>query len=142
MQFNSQECAWSDISVKIFDSKIKGLRAIRYKKEVEKEHLFAAGDEPIGIQSGNKKYDGSLKVLKSEIVRMNEAARKAGFQDISEVPAQLIVITVNYKAAYGRPTETDILQGVAFTGYEKGMEQGAKYMEVELPILFLGLTEA
>lgn len=139
--FDSQECTWSDISVKLFDATLKGLRGVRYKKEVEKEHLYAAGNEPVGIQSGNNKYDGSLKLLKNEVSRMNQAARAAGYKDISEVPAQLVVVTVNYKEAFNRPTQTDILRGVAFTGYEKGMDQGGKFMEIELPFLFMGLTE-
>src|SRR5687767_14840298 len=102
MEFNSQECAWADLSVKLFDSQVKGLRGIRYKKEVEKEPLYAAGSAPISIQHGNEKYDGSLKVLKGELDKMNEAAKKAGFRDITEVPAQMVVITINYKAAFGR----------------------------------------
>lgn len=142
MEFNSQECAWADMSVKVFDSITKGIRGIRYKKEVEKEALYAAGDEPVSIQHSNKKYEGSIKLLKGELDRMNAAARNAGFRDITEVPAQLIVITVNYKAAFGRAMQTDVLQGVSFSSFEKGWDQGAKFMEMDVPIMFLGLTEA
>lgn len=143
MIFNSQECAWSDISVRVLGSTVVELRAVKYSKEVEKEAYYAAGNKPVGIGNGNEKYDGaSLKVLKNGLTRMNNAAKDAGFADITQVPPQLIVITVNYKEGFGRAIQTDTLFGVAFTKYEKGMEQGGKFMEVELPFMFLDLDES
>lgn len=139
--FNTQEVAWADLSVRVFDTTVKANRGTKYSKETEKEALYAAGDEPIGIQSGNKKYEGSLKVLKSALDMLNEAARDAGYRDITEVPYQAVVITVNYKEGFGRPMRTDILRGVSFSKFEKGMDQGAKFMEVEIPFIYLALTE-
>jgi hypothetical protein len=142
MNFNSQECAWADISVGIFGEAITTLRAIKYGKEVEKEAYYAAGSKPVGIGEGNEKFDGaSLKVLKEGLRKMNNAARAAGFADITKVPCQAIIITINYKLGFGRPLQTDTLFGVSFTKFDKGMEQGAKFMEVELPFIFLDLEE-
>lgn len=139
--FDTQEVAWADLKVRVFDTTVKGLRGTKYSKEIEKEALYAAGDEPVGIQQGNKKYEGSLKILKGELSKLNAAARAAGYSSILEVPYQVFVITVNYKEGFGRPMETDTLKGVAVTKYEKGMDQGAKYMEVELPFIFMELSE-
>lgn len=142
MIFNSQECAWADVSFRIFGTTVITLRGIKYSKEKEKELLYGAGSNPIGIQEGNVKYEGaSIKILKNELTKFNQAARDKGFKDITEIPPQLIVGTVNYKEAFGRPMQTDTLSGIAFTKFEKGMEQGAKMMEVELPFLFLDLDE-
>lgn len=137
--FDTQEVAWADLSVRVFDTTIKALRGTKYKKAREKEALYAAGSEPIGIQDGNAKYDGSLKLLKSGLDKLNVAAKAAGYADITEVPYQVIVVTVNYKEAFGRPIQTDVLRGVSFMEYEKGMDQGAKFMEIDIPFLFLQL---
>lgn len=139
--FDTQEVAWADISVRVFDTTIKALRGSKYSKEKETEALYAAGSEPVGIQEGNNKYEGSLKVLKSGLDMMNEAARSAGYRDITDVPYQAIVITTNFKEGFGRPMRTDVKKGVKFSKYEKNLDQGAKFMEVELPYLYLQLTE-
>lgn len=136
---NSQELEWKHSQLAVLGVTIRGLRGFKYKKSTDSEHLFAAGDEAVGIQSGNKKVDGSIKLLKSEIDKLNKAARDAGYDDFGDVPYQLIVITVNYKVAFGRPQETDIISGVKFTEWEKAMEQGAKMMEVDVPFLALGV---
>lgn len=137
--FDTQEVAWADLSIRVFDTTVKANRGTKYKKEQEKEHLYAAGDEPIGIQPGNKKYDGSLKILKGGLDKLNAAAKTAGYSDITEVPYQVIVLTCCYKQAFDRPQQTDVLRGVSFSSFEKGMEQGAKFMEVELPFMYLQL---
>ncbi|QTE37233.1 hypothetical protein J3L18_29700 [Mucilaginibacter gossypii] len=136
---NSQELEWKHAQIAVLGVVIRGLRGFKYKKSTDSEHLFAAGDEAVGIQSGNKKCDGSIKLLKSEIDKLNQAARDAGYDDFADVPYQLIVITVNYKVAFGRKQETDIISGVKFTEWEKAMEQGAKMMEVDVPFLALSV---
>ncbi|WP_121812794.1 hypothetical protein [Mucilaginibacter kameinonensis] len=136
---NSQELEWKHAQLAVLGVTIRGLRGFKYKKSTDSEHLHAAGDEAVGIQSGNKKVDGSIKLLKSEIDRLNTAAREAGYDDFGDVPYQLVVATFNYKVAFGRKQETDIISGIKFTEWEKAMEQGAKMMEVDVPFLALGV---
>jgi hypothetical protein len=142
VSINSQELEWKHASLSVIGVVIRGLRGLKYKKTTDSEHLHAAGDEPAGIQSGNKKYDGSIKFLKSEIDRLNTAARNAGYDDFGDVPYQLIVGTFVYKQAFGRPQQTDIISGIKFTDWEKAMEQGAKMMEVDVPFLAMGITQS
>ena len=139
--YNGQEVAFLDLSVRVFGSKIVGLRGLKYTKETEKEALYGAGNQVLGIQTGNEKLEGTLKLLKNDFDKLNDAAVTAGFADITYVPYQAIVITANYKLAYGRPMRSDILNGVAFSKFDKGMEQNAKFMEIELPFLFMALTQ-
>ena len=137
--YNGQEVVWMDMSVRVFGSVMVGLRGIKHTFELEREALYAAGNRVIGIQTGNEKLEGSLKILKNDFDKLNDAAVLAGFKNICYVPYQLFVITVNYKVAYGRPMRTDILSGVAPSKFEKGLEQNAKMMEIELPFLFMDL---
>lgn len=137
-EFNAQEVAWKDLEVSILGKRMRGFREFKFKKVVEKEHLHADGSEPFGIQEGNVTYTGSMKVLKSVLRSLNDAAKAAGYNDITGIPYQLIVITGYYKEGFGRTGEKKTLAGVSFMEFEESMTQGAKYMEVDLPFLFMG----
>ena len=140
--YNAQEVAWLDQSVRMFGSKIIGLREVKGKFETEDEALYGSGNQVLGIQTGNEKLTGSIKLLKNDFDKLNDAAKLAGYKNLTYVPYQLITITVNYKLAYGRPMRTDTYSGVKIGGYEKGMAQNAKFMEIELPFLYMDLDEA
>ncbi len=133
--FSTKECAWQNFTLTILGRKVTGLRGFEFKKTVEKEHLYAAGSEPIDIQDGNKKYEGNVKLLKYETDLLNDAALLAGFADITEVPHEAILITGEYKKKITDKTRKVIAAGVGFTEMSFGMEQNAKMTEVTLPFL-------
>ena len=135
MGFNTKECAWKHISVKVLNRTIVGITGFEVSKSVEKEYLHAAGDEPIDIQSGNKTYPGNLKLLKYEVDQMNEAAIAAGFSDITEVPHEAIVITVLYKKTANSEQQTVTCAGVAFQELKFGSDQNSKKTEITIPFL-------
>jgi hypothetical protein len=139
VNITSDECAWSRFEIKVLNRTIKGLRGFGFKKEVEKEHLYGAGDEPIDIQSGNKKGSGSIKVLGFEADAMNKAARDAGFDDITDVPHEAIVITCSFKKRITDPIKTYIASGVAFSESGVDLEQNAKMREITLPYLAMNV---
>lgn len=139
--YNGQEVVWLDLKVRVFGSVVVGLRGLKYSKETEKEALYASGNKVLGIQIGNEKLEGSLKILKNDFDKLNDAAIAAGYDSITDVPYQVTVITANYKQAYGRPMRTDILSGVAFSKFDKGLEQNAKMMEIELPFIYMQLDQ-
>jgi hypothetical protein len=135
----SDECAWSRFEIQILGRTIKGLRGFGFKKEVEKEHLYAGGDDAIDIMSGNKKGTGSIKVLGFEADKMNKAARDAGYEDITDVPHEVIVITCSYKKRAIDKVKTYIASGVAFTEAGTDLEQNAKFREITLPYLAMNV---
>jgi hypothetical protein len=135
MDFKTQDCAWSNIKLTLLGRTLTGLRGFETKKTIEKEHVYASGDEPIDIQSGNKKYEGSLKLLKFEVDLLNDAALLAGFADITEVPHTLITATIEFKKELIGTIRTIAVLGISFTELPTAMEQGAKMGEVTLPFL-------
>lgn len=135
MPFNTSECAWHNTSMKLLGRTITGLRGFSFKKGVEKEHLYAAGKNPIDIQSGNVKPEGSIKLLKYEYDLLQDAAQKAGFDDITEVPHTAITITCSFKKNATDPIRIMEAQGVSFNEWEVAQEQNAKMTEVNLPFL-------
>ena len=133
VNITSDECAWSRFEMKILNRTIKGLRGFGFKKEVEKEHLYGAGNDAIDIQVGNKKNSGSIKVLGFEADAINKAARDAGYDDITDVPHEAIIITCSYKKRAVDPIKTYVATGVAFTESGVDLEQNAKMREITLP---------
>jgi hypothetical protein len=97
--------------------------------------VYAAGDEPVDINSGNKKYEGSIKLLKYEVDQLNDAAQTATYADILEVPHTLITCTIDFKKNLTDKTRTIVVPGMAFTELAIAMEQNTKMTEVTLPFL-------
>ncbi len=141
VNITSKECAWSHFEVKVLGRTIKGLRGFAFKKSKEKEHLYGAGSEPLDIMEGNAKYDGNLKVLGFEADAMDKAAQDAGYEDITEVPHEAIVVTCSYKKRLTDKVKTYIATGVAFTETGLEMEQNAKHREVTIPFLAMSVTK-
>jgi hypothetical protein len=135
INITSSECAWAHFEVKLLSKVIKGLRGFSTKKTVESEHIYGSGNEPIDIMKGNTKYEGNVKLLGFEADALNKAAQAAGYDDITEVPHELIIITISYKKKATDKITTIVTSGVQFTedGFE--MEQGAKNREVTLPYI-------
>ena len=134
--FDSKECEWVDMEIWFSGARLTKIRGLKYKAAKDKELLYAEGDEPISIQSGNRSYDGEIKVLKGAIDDMNRASISAGGRDILDLEFDIVV---NYKPRLNRALQSDTLIAVQIKEFEKGWDQGAKDMEVTLPILFMRL---
>ena len=132
-----KEVVWSDMSAQINGATITKIVDVKYGPKVKKEHLHAAGDEPISIQSGNREYTGSLKVLKSALDALNLAAVAAGGRDCLDVTFDIVI---NYKAKGVRPLMQTIIKSVEITEYSAGMAQGATSMQIDLPFLAMAVV--
>lgn len=135
-----KESEWSDLKVSIDGKTITGITNISYKKTSSDELMYGAGKEPLGIQSGNNGYEGSIKLLKNEFDALNLAARLLGYDDIVDVPG--LVITAAYMPKGGRLLKTDTLTGVKINEAGQSFEQGAQFMEIDLPFKFLNKKSA
>ncbi len=135
VNITTSECAWANFEVKVLNRVIKGLRGFESKKTKDAEHLHGSGDEPIDIMTSNKKYEGNIKLLGFEADAINKAAQDAGYDDITEVPHELIVITISFKRRITDKIKTYVTAGVQFTEDGVSMEQGAKFREITLPYL-------
>ncbi|MDY0104397.1 MAG: hypothetical protein RBS07_15785 [Lentimicrobium sp.] len=139
LNVTSKECAWAQLECNMLGRTIKGLLSVEAKKSVEKEHIYASGDEPIDITSGNKKYEGSIKVLGFEADAMNKIAQAAGYDDITGVPHELIVITLKWKKNATDTPNFKTIRGVAFTEDVFSQNQNDKKREVSLPYLAMSI---
>lgn len=130
MSFDSTEVAWRDMSIFLNGKRIGKVKKLKYKTSRETEELYGAGDDPFDINPGNKAFSGELEVYKSVVDEMNRAAKLAGHDDLTDVPW---VVTADYKATATEPPQTDTLPNVRFGEFEKGLENNAKSMPINLP---------
>lgn len=140
--FDSREFEFADIRVSVFGAQLTGLRGLTYKTSQEKEPVYGAGPEPKAIQRGNRKYEGTLMLLKSDYDQLEVAAKAAGFRDLIAVPGSRINITVTYSQDGFSGVKTDKLIGVDFTELEDGMKQGDKFKEISMPFQCLRIIKA
>lgn len=129
--FNSREYEWADIDVVMAERPVTGIRGIKYNTKKEKELVYAKGNKPHAVQSGNYDHSGEITVLQSEYNALRQAAKG----DILGVALDIVV-------AYGNPTRgdaitTDILVGVEFTEDNTEWKQGDKFQEKTIPFVFL-----
>lgn len=131
MMFNSREYEWADIDVVMAERPVTGIRGIKYNTKKEKELVYAKGNKPHAVQSGNYDHSGEITVLQSEYNALRQAAKG----DILSVSLDIVV-------AYGNPTRgdaitTDILVGVEFTEDNTEWKQGDKFQEKTIPFVYL-----
>lgn len=131
--FNSKEYEWSDITAIVAGRPVTKIRAISYVKKQEKEALYAKGNKPHSIQRGNKSYETNLTLLQSEL----EAIEAASGGDVLDASFNVVV-------SYGNPSKgdvikTDLIEGNEITEVPKGMNQGDKFSEHELPGIALNI---
>lgn len=129
--FNSRQYEWNDATLFLGNRDVTGFRSIKYTEKQEKEPLYGKANKPLSIQKGNKSYEGSIGILQSEL----EALEVAGGGSILDLELTAVI-------SYGNPTKGDIVKtdeliGVQFTEASRELKQGDKFMEIELPIVFL-----
>lgn len=132
-QFNSEQYDWSNVTVQLGDRILTGIQSVRYKESQEKGLVYGKGNKPLSIQRGNFTYEGSLKLLQNEVETLIAAAPE---QKLANYRG--LTVSIAYETDGGESV-TDNLVGVEFLDVEKALDQGAQFMEVELPILFLDI---
>lgn len=136
MDFNTAEFAWKDIEVVMLGRPIVRLLEVKYKVTKETKEIYGRGQNPLGIQEGNKKYEGEIKIGQSELEALiNKAQQITPGGDPTDLPQFNVAISYEKNGIL----RTDILIGVKLQEFEKGMKQGDSDMEVTLPIKCLGI---
>ena len=142
MGFSTKECAWSQTRIKVLGRTLVGINGFEFNKKVDKEAIYGAGDEPLDIQPGNKSYTGNLDLKKYEVDVLNKAAKMAGYEDITEVPHEAIVITCTYKKNATDAPATITSLATAFTDLTASMKQNDKEGKLTLPFISMKIVYA
>lgn len=133
--FNSEEYAWSDVNVILLGKNIAGLLGIKYKSSQSKDVRYGRGNKPIGFKRGNKAYEGSITILKSELDALKAASPNGEIVDLRNLD-----IVFSYGDTETGALSTDVAKFVEFTESEESMKQGDENGEYELPFICLDIV--
>jgi hypothetical protein len=132
--FNSREYAWSDIKTVILGREVTGIRAVDYKIRHQKERLYAAGRKPRSIQWGKKEYEGTITLLRSELIALDNAAKAKGGDDATDIDFDMIVSYIPRNSAI---ISTDKILQASITEIPKAAKEGDLFLETALPFIAL-----
>jgi len=129
--FDSRQYEFADMTLEMGGKVITGCRGIKYTSKMEKELVYAKGNEPQHIQRGNLSYEGEITLLQSEL----ETLRALG-------TGSILKLRMDATVSYGNPSNGDVLvidkiRGLEFTEDGKEMKQGDRFMEVTIPFICL-----
>lgn len=129
--FNSEEYGFVDLQVLMLGRPIVGLRGIRYKEMQEKKNTHGSGRKPIARTRGAIDYEGSVKILLSEL----RALLQSQGNGASIVGIKPFDVVATYAPKVGDVITTDRLAYVEFTECEVKVDQGDTEVVIELPII-------
>ena len=120
--------SWADIDLRVNGVPISTAQAVSYKETQTKEVVYGKGNEPIGVQRGQKSY--------SEYEALVESTKSKSILD-----AHFDIVVTYGTATNGDMLLTDVLQGCEITDAENKMDNKTTSMTVELPLVFLRLKK-
>ncbi len=125
--------AWEDYKCYMGGRFVTGIQGFKYGATQVKEPIYGEGIDPHDYGRGNREFKCEITVLQSEL----EAIILSG-GDPTNIPPFSIVHSYVRKGTTA--IITDVIEGVEFTEWEKGMDQGATHMTVTLPCVCLRVT--
>ncbi len=133
-----KQYAWQDVRVRALGREFVGIRGVKYKRSSDDDFLHGRGKKPIAIQSGNETCEGEIVLLQNELEALTSAVQEAFDVNLLNVSFDLVV---TYQPSDDGDVVTDLIQSVKCGEYEKGMNQGDKYMEITIPFKALDILE-
>ena len=129
--FNSEEYGFVDLQVFMLGRPVLGLRGIKYKESQEKKNTHGAGRKPIARIRGPINYEGSIKILLSELRALLQS-QGAGSSIVGIKPFDIVA---SYSPKVGDVITTDRLAYCEFTEVEVSVDKDDLEIEVEMPII-------
>lgn len=105
---------------------------ISYKDKIDSELIYGKGGEPIGVQDGNRSYEGSLKCQQSEFDKLVASGDK-GVKGLKN-------LTIQWAFEKEGRISTRVFNGVRITEIGEDYKQGDKFAEVEFPFIFTSIN--
>ncbi len=134
IRINNKEYAWGDITVVVFGRPLIGITGIEYKPKKAKTVKHGWGCDPKSIQHGKREYEGTLTLMQSELIALNQAARAKGYKDILDVDFDIVL---TYEA--NLVITVDKICCASIADFNLGMKEGDAQAEISLPFVALDL---
>lgn len=137
MVINNKEYAWGDIVVVALGRPFTGITGIEYTAKKVKEQRYGSGRDVKSIQHGRREPEGTITLMQSEVIAMNQAAKQNGYRDLLDIEIDIIV---SYASEDGI-VSVDKIIGASFSELPKGMKEGDLQSEHALPFVALDIEE-
>lgn len=118
----------------MFGRPVVGITGIEYKAKKAKETKHGWGRNPKSIQHGRREYEGTLTIMQSELIALNQAARAKGYKDILDVDFDIIVTYENNLVV-----TVDKVCCASISELPSGMKEGDAQAEISLPFVALDM---
>ncbi len=133
---NGTEYAWEDVQI-VVEGKatpLTGVQEIKYKATKVHENIKGRGNKPVAMGRGQEDYEGSLKILQSELEAMQDAL---GTDSLTT--RKPFLISVGYAPLVGAK-RTDVLMGCRIKEVERSIGTDDTHMVVELPLAIFSIV--
>lgn len=131
---NNKEYAWGDIAVTLWGRPVLGITGIEYKLKQKKEARRGMGRKAKSIQSGEVECEGTLTIMQSELIALNQAARAKGYNSFLEVDVDIVV---SYQADV--IVTVDKICCASFTELPMTMKEGDLQAEIAMPFIAMDI---
>lgn len=131
---NNKEYAWGDIAVTLWGRPVLGITGIEYKAKQKKEARRGMGRKAKSIQYGEEEYEGTLTIMQSELIALNQAAKTKGYKNILGTDLEIVV---SYQA--GLIVTVDKICCASFTELPMSMKEGDLQAEIALPFVAMDI---
>lgn len=135
IRINQKEYGWGDIIISVMGRPIAGVTGIEYKTKKAKEARFGAGRHAKSIQHGKREVEGTLTIMQSEVIAMNNAAKLNGYKDLLDLEVN---IAITYLSESGI-VANDRVVCASFSEIPAGMKEGDLQSEHALPFIALDI---
>lgn len=136
MVIDSRLYSWSECEIRLNGLFLTAVTSVRWDDSQEKDYVYGKGTVPLAIKSGNRRVEGSVTLLQSDLERLQDLSPTGKVVDFEGVSLQVAFINVG-----GQIVRYSIV-GVNFTNAPMALNQNDKFMQVELPFIALACTRA
>jgi hypothetical protein len=136
--FSTKDVEWNDLDVYIAGVKCGKVVDFECGVKQDKEYLYAAHNEPLSIQSGNKSYPFTVVVLKSAVDTIWDAAVVAGGDHVTDISFD---IQGSFRAQGARALSTLNVVGCEVSEVMFKIAQNDKKIQVSMPGLAMGMVK-
>lgn len=138
--FDTDECEYADLRVDLEGSRIGKLQGLKIGDKINKSYRYGEGNNPRGIQHGNREPVAEVSVSTGALHDMNNSAISLGYRNILDVRNMTLVVT--YRAKGSREQMIKTLTGFEFDEFNEEWAQGDADTVVALPAKFINEVTA
>ena len=131
---NGVEYSLKDLRIQWMGQVVPSVSELNYDYSQEVKENYGASEEPVSVSVGEKKYSGDITIGQKDLLAMEAASKKSGYQDLTGFFSDITIVALPNN---GNPGFTHILEKVRIKKVPRGWKTGAEQSVAKLD-LFIG----